>query len=178
MVRKEEMVSEEIAEKHDATLFRVENPSVLGACVAQGEKVTLLVSGNEAPSGLTLRRSFLRCYGVDVDRVEFVRGLRWPAHGWCAAPGDAVPDPRRTRYRHEPLSRGLEAEIGSLWSAILDVRHIGALDDFWDLGGNSLDLVELAEALQERCGVDLDLLHHNDGLTVRGLAAFVDAARG
>jgi len=171
-------VSEKTAEKHDATPFRVENPSVLGASILQGEEVALMVSGEKAPSGLTLRRSFLRCYGINVGRVEFVQGLQWPENGWCTRPGDAVPDPRRRRYRYESLTGSLESEIGSLWSEILDLRHVGALDDFWDSGGDSLDLVELAEALKEHFGVDLNLFQYNDDLTVRGLAASVGATRG
>jgi acyl carrier protein len=177
-ILKEDMVTEAIAEKHDATLFRVENPSVLGASILQGEDVVLIVSGQDAPSGLTLRRSFLRCYGIDVDRVEFVQGLQWPVSGWCTTTADAAPDPRRKSYRYESLTGNLESEIGLLWSEILDVRHVGAQDDFWDSGGNSLDLVELAEALNERFGVDLDLVQYNHDLTVRGLAASVDATRG
>jgi acyl carrier protein len=175
---KENVVSKEIAEKHDATLFRIENPSVLGASILPGDEVTLMVSGENTPSGLTLRRSFLRCYGINAGRVEFVQGLQWPVTGWCTTPRDAAPDPRRRHYRYEPLTGRLESEIGSLVSDILDLRDVGALDDFWDSGGDSLDLVELAEALNERFGVDLNLLQYNDDLTVRGLAASVDAAGG
>ncbi len=50
---------------------------------------------------------------------------------------------------------GLEQPLAELFEETLGVDGIGADDDFFDLGGDSLAAVELLAAIEERFGVDL-----------------------
>ncbi|QIQ02257.1 non-ribosomal peptide synthetase/MFS transporter [Streptomyces liangshanensis] len=78
-----------------------------------------------------------------------------------------------------PPEGATEELIASLWADLLDVEHIGALDDFFVLGGHSLMATQvvarLRRALPEQAaglGV-MDLFQH---ATVRALAALLDSS--
>jgi len=44
----------------------------------------------------------------------------------------------------------LEREIAAVWAEVLGVERVGAYDNFFDLGGHSLLVVEAQRKLQER----------------------------
>jgi thioesterase domain-containing protein/NADP-dependent 3-hydroxy acid dehydrogenase YdfG len=98
-----------------------------------------------------------------------------------ASPGN---DPRQEMYPRPPLpSEFVEPEsetersIAALWRESLRIESVGALDDFFELGGTSLHAVQLAGRIQSVLGKQVMpdvLLQHG---TVRGLAAFFDEQR-
>jgi acyl carrier protein len=51
----------------------------------------------------------------------------------------------------------LEATVAALYGRALGIDRIGAEDDFWELGGDSLLATQLLAALNERYGVELPL---------------------
>ncbi|MDH4144862.1 MAG: AMP-binding protein, partial [Acidimicrobiia bacterium] len=108
--------------------------------------------------------------GVDLDPDELRHHLaaQLPAHAVpaafvrvdslaLAASGkldvDALPAPTR---RHREASAGylppagpVEETIAVLWADVLDLDRVGAEDDFFELGGTSLDALEMVVALSE-----------------------------
>ncbi len=62
------------------------------------------------------------------------------------------PEPARRSYR-EPIGR--ERELAELFAEVLGVEDIGLDDDFFDLGGDSLAVIELLAGIKERFGVEL-----------------------
>jgi hypothetical protein len=60
--------------------------------------------------------------------------------------------------------------VAAAWCAVLRRSSVGVTQNFFDLGGRSLDLVSLAELLPGNPRV-VDLFRYP---TVRGLAAFLD----
>ena len=68
-----------------------------------------------------------------------------------------------------------EATLAGLWSELLERGDIGADEDFFELGGDSLLAVWLMEAIAERTGVNLPLSVLLEGATIRHLARAVDA---
>ena len=77
---------------------------------------------------------------------------------------------------HVPPAGGLEERIAGLWREVLLVDRVGAQDNFFDLGGNSLLMALLRRQLQGQLGIEIamvDLFRH---ATVRAMAAFL--ARG
>ncbi|WP_408895223.1 amino acid adenylation domain-containing protein [Paenibacillus taichungensis] len=61
----------------------------------------------------------------------------------------ALPEPKRVSVSDnycEPTTE-MEREIASIWEEVLKVEHIGTADNFFDIGGNSLLLVELHQMI-------------------------------
>ena len=82
-----------------------------------------------------------------------------------------LPDTQRSRYE-EPADT-LETQLRDIVQESVRARRVGALDDFVDLGGDSLSAVTLSTLIQERLGADLRLEKVFEASTVRGLAAAV-----
>jgi acyl carrier protein len=67
--------------------------------------------------------------------------------------------------------------ISEIWEDVLQQKDIGARDDFFDLGGTSLDLIRVFGRLNEKFGLSLDGSVLGDEATIERLTAAVDAAR-
>jgi acyl carrier protein len=76
----------------------------------------------------------------------------------------------------EAPSTPTERRLARIWNELLHVHRVGALDGFFDLGGDSLLGVVLLSRLQETFGVEIPFRILLEGVTLRGLAAAVDAA--
>lgn len=66
--------------------------------------------------------------------------------------------------------------ITAIWEDILQQRGIGPQDDFFDLGGTSLDLIRVFGQVNERFDLSLDGSVLDDEATIQRLADAVDAA--
>ncbi len=64
--------------------------------------------------------------------------------------------------------------IAAFWSELLKVEGIGIHDDFFDLGGDSLNATGLVARLRATFGVDLRLASLFDQPTIAGLSEVVD----
>jgi aspartate racemase len=67
----------------------------------------------------------------------------------------------------------VERQIAAGWRRILG-RDVGLDENFFDLGGSSLQLIELHAKLQQECGLDVTLTEMFQYTTVRSLAARFD----
>ncbi len=67
----------------------------------------------------------------------------------------ALPEPTPATGASEfaPPRTSLEAEIASIWGAVLGIGRVGAHDDFFQLGGHSLAAMRVAARLALRFGV-------------------------
>jgi acyl carrier protein len=83
--------------------------------------------------------------------------------------------PQRTLPQH---SSAIEAALSLMWTNILQTTPVGPDDDFFDLGGQSLDLVRLVAAVRAEYGVDLPLdeLFAED-FTVAATVRMIERAR-
>lgn len=70
-------------------------------------------------------------------------------------------------------SNDLELQLAAIWQEILSVERIGSLDDFFELGGDSLMATELFTQLDHWFGVRLTPDTILDHPTVASLAAFL-----
>lgn len=115
----------------------------------------------------------------------FERRRYWiePAEGTDRATGEmgAPQVPRFDRPEETsawtPPEGPLERELAELWQNLLGLDRVGADDDFFELGGDSLLGTRVATRLRERHGVELPLAELFTASTVRGLARRVEAAR-
>jgi hypothetical protein len=77
-----------------------------------------------------------------------------------------VPDEARTPT---------ETAVVRAWTAVLGTEPRSTADDFFELGGQSLQLVHFLQFVHERFGVDLDITQlFLDGFTVANTAAVLD----
>ncbi len=68
----------------------------------------------------------------------------------------------------------IEAGLGEMWERMLRISPIGRDDDFFDLGGDSVQAVEMLIAIEERFGVDLPISTLANGITLAELGALVE----
>ena len=94
-----------------------------------------------------------------------VRGTRVDPALVELAPAEEAP---REHPRNE-----LERQIAAVWSEVLGVEEIGLHDNFFDLGGHSLLVVQAHHRLQENLGLAIPLLAHFQYTTVHSLAEYL-----
>jgi hypothetical protein len=159
----------------DVSLFRETCPDVLGALVREAPEPTVHLSTPGRRSGVEVRAAFRRCYGLDVRRVRFVEGLRWPAEGWCEDLPEALgtAPQAHAEYAHVPPSDPLEQALVDFWEELLEARGLGVRDSFWECGGDSLGIVETITFLAGEYGVHIGFFEIGDNFTVARLATLV-----
>jgi len=67
-----------------------------------------------------------------------------------------------------------ERRLAALWGDVLGVREPAATDDFFELGGDSLQAARLLAAVHADFGVDMDLAALRDAPTIAQLAHVLD----
>jgi acyl carrier protein len=80
-------------------------------------------------------------------------------------------------YRYEPPETSTEKLLIAMWNDVLERQRTGVLDDFLDLGGDSVHAVRLITRIEEGFGATVDIADFFDAPSVREVAALVDAAR-
>lgn len=80
-------------------------------------------------------------------------------------------------FRYEPPQSDAERWMADLWSETLGRTRTGMLDDFLDLGGDSLVAVRLVARIEEELGVAIDLASFFGAPSVRAVVGLVEAAR-
>jgi len=70
-----------------------------------------------------------------------------------------------------------EELLAGIWSQVLEVERVGAEDNFFDLGGHSLLITQVASRIRRTLEVELPLQKLFERPTLQALAREVDAAR-
>jgi amino acid adenylation domain-containing protein len=70
----------------------------------------------------------------------------------------------------------LEEQLAAIWSEVLNIERVGRDDNFFDLGGNSLILVQLRDKLEAVLGRKITMLEMFQHTTLRSLAAHLGGA--
>ncbi|GDY79469.1 hypothetical protein SAV31267_089540 [Streptomyces avermitilis] len=89
-------------------------------------------------------------------------------------PADHGLDPERERPDHVPPQSATEIMLAEVWSDVLGVRPVGATDDFFQLGGQSLLAIRLAGRLRRARGRRVPLVAVFENPRLRDLAAYLD----
>jgi acyl carrier protein len=92
-----------------------------------------------------------------------------------------LPELRRILVEDDPPASGsvarrpgLEQEVASAVRAVLDLPRVGLDDDFLELGGDSLQAIEVINLLEQRTGVQVPLEDFFEAATVRKLCSAPD----
>ena len=87
---------------------------------------------------------------------------------------DSLPKPDTKGCPHENAfvapQTDLENTIAAVWQELLQVRQVGVHDNFFDLGGHSLLLIQLHSHLKKAVGVKLSIVDLFEYSTVSTLA--------
>ena len=83
---------------------------------------------------------------------------------------DATDQIHRQRSEFLAPRNQLERDVAKIWKRVLDVDKVGANDNFFDLGGHSLLLLQVYETLRERYDPDLAMVEMFHYPTVAALA--------
>ncbi len=89
---------------------------------------------------------------------------------------NALPDPGHRA--HQPAEfiaprTAVEQALAAIWQELLGVERVGARDDFFDLGGHSLQSMRLVSHLRGTLGVELGVRSVFEHSTLAGLAKAV-----
>ncbi|HEY0783516.1 MAG TPA: phosphopantetheine-binding protein, partial [Thermoanaerobaculia bacterium] len=75
-----------------------------------------------------------------------------------------------------PPRNAVEELLAGIWSELLGVEPIGVYDNFFDLGGHSLQAIRVTSRLRDALGIDLAVAALFAAPTLEGLAAAVTDA--
>lgn len=83
-----------------------------------------------------------------------------------------APDTKRPELGipFKAASTDLEKSIAKLWSSLLNIDPVGTLDNFFDLGGNSLLALQSAALLKVETGIDVSVIRIYQYPTIAALA--------
>lgn len=89
----------------------------------------------------------------------------------------ALPKPRNaSKSKAATLpTGGLQAELAEIWKDVLKLDSVGVEDNFFDVGGHSLAVVQVQARIQDRLGIDCRILDVFEYPTIRMLAAHLAA---
>jgi acyl-CoA synthetase (AMP-forming)/AMP-acid ligase II len=120
-----------------------------------------LVTEDEPPSAAELRRHLLASLPQYMVPAQFVRleGLPLTSNGKVDRNALPAPDGATTRKRPAfvPPRTPVEELVAEAWRDLLGAPRIGAFDDFFELGGNSLLLARVNSRLAHTVGLRLPL---------------------
>jgi amino acid adenylation domain-containing protein len=121
--------------------------------------VAYLVSAIDPPPAPgALRRFLLERLPAYLVPSAFVMLDTMPLNANGKADLSALPPPPDRAPRPQPFlapRSPLEHQIAGIWEGLFGIAPIGASDDFFDLGGDSLLAAALVSAIEETCGRSL-----------------------
>ncbi|MEO1627192.1 MAG: amino acid adenylation domain-containing protein, partial [Bacteroidota bacterium] len=71
----------------------------------------------------------------------------------------------------------LEQSLVDIWQEVLGVERIGIKEDFMEVGGHSLQVVQVLARIQNAMGIQLEIRHLYEGSTIEQLAEVIEFIR-
>jgi acyl carrier protein len=108
----------------------------------------------------TLRHSLRRCLPDYMVPSDFILIERLPLNQHGKIDRNALPAPAR-RVSREGMTtarNAIERRIATIWQRILRIEHVSIYDNFFDLGGTSLLIIQLQQELQSELEQDISAI--------------------
>ncbi|MGX4586050.1 non-ribosomal peptide synthetase [Paenibacillus chitinolyticus] len=105
--------------------------------------------------------------------AHFVQLLRMPLTPNGKIDRKALPAPEESAEQAEEYIAPrtlMEVKIAQIWKDVLGLRRVGVKDNFFDLGGSSLSLMRLIQAVYDETGIEVPLNQQFKNLTVEAMA--------
>ncbi|WP_084646991.1 hybrid non-ribosomal peptide synthetase/type I polyketide synthase [Mesorhizobium sp. WSM2561] len=87
----------------------------------------------------------------------------------------ALPKPRNASKTATLPADGLQTELAEIWKDVLKLDSVGVEDNFFDVGGHSLAIVQVQARIHDRFGIDCKILDLFEHPTLGTLAAHLAA---
>lgn len=161
------------------------HPAIQSAVVvdktgASGEKylVAYLVASDTSKPGEAELRAYLKTVLPDyMVPAIYIYLAQLPLSPNGKVDRRALPDPDLPSRAHTAPRNQLEATIAAVWSEVLGFGPIGIEDNFFDLGGNSLKLIQVLLKLNSKENRHFTLKDLMENPTIDQLVAYVDQVR-
>ncbi|WP_328864109.1 non-ribosomal peptide synthetase [Streptomyces virginiae] len=152
---------------------------------AEHPQLVAFAAGAALPETGEIRRMLRERLPAYMVPARIVRTTALPLTINGKVDGAALPWPRVSGTGEEPAAgtagggTGTEEAVGTVWTRVLPGVGFGPQDNFFDIGGSSMHVVEVHRLLQEHLAVPgLEMIELYTHTTVRRLAAHIDAVRG
>jgi len=89
-----------------------------------------------------------------------------------------LPDASQLQAAHVAPVTELERKLAAIWAEVLQVERVGLQDNFFDLGGHSLLIVQVIGRVREQLGVDLSLNELFEQATLADFSQVVERKSG
>jgi amino acid adenylation domain-containing protein len=124
----------------------------------------------------TLVRANLPDYMVPAQFMSLA-ALPLTAHGKVDRKALPAPDPahRATSRPYAPPQTQTEQTMAGIWAQVLRIERVGIDDNFFEMGGHSVQAAQIMTQLRAAFPLDLPLRLLFQSPTVEGLAAAIDA---
>ncbi|WP_280458108.1 condensation domain-containing protein, partial [Nocardia carnea] len=171
-----------------ADAFAVAGASVTGGVAGVGAS-----AGVVDESGAVVAGDVGRGAGVDVARIQAELGRRLPSYMVPAAfveldalpltvngklDRKALPEPVFEATEFRAASTPIEEIVANIFAEVLGAERVGADDDFFALGGNSLIATQVAARLSKALDTTVPVRAVFEASTVAGLAVRVEQHAG
>jgi len=87
------------------------------------------------------------------------------------------PETSHSDKNFKPPQTDAELTIAAIWREVLNLESISAKDDFFDLGGHSLMVAQVASRLKNRINIDVPLHRLFEYATIERLAGYVETVK-
>ncbi|MDJ0533257.1 MAG: AMP-binding protein [Xenococcaceae cyanobacterium MO_207.B15] len=91
--------------------------------------------------------------------------------------GLTATNPDVARAEYVAPRTGIEADLASIWAAVLDIERIGIHDNFFQLGGDSILAAQIVNRVRENMGVELSFLIFFQQPTLASMAIKITEAQ-
>lgn len=163
-------------------LETIKNAVVVAQDLPQGDKrlVAYIVPRTQPPPTVSeLRRNLAMQLPDYMLPAVFVPLDEFPLTTNGKLDRTALPEPSLTRpHLATPFAAArtnLEHKLVDLWQSLFQLDHIGIHDNFFDLGGHSLLLIQFASTLQHSLNINLTLLQLLQNPTIAALATEISS---
>ncbi|NDI46776.1 non-ribosomal peptide synthetase [Goekera deserti] len=133
-------------------------------------------AGRTCPSPREMRRFLAERLPAHMIPAGFAKVERLPVTRNGKLNREALPRTADVAEVTDPPTTPTERRLAALWCEILDVPEIGRHDDFFSLGGDSLQATRLHARVEPTFGVELPLGGLYKAFDVATIAAAIDAA--
>lgn len=164
-----------LVELEEALVARSDVNQAVVIDYADGAPILVLVKPEVICSGPELRDMCAAQLTADAARVVAVFVTEVPP---C---DEGYPDLQHVLsgpyvYRYEPPATATEKKLVAMWNELLGRERTGVLDDFLDLGGDSVLAVRLINRIVDEWGAPVNIVDFFDSPSVRSMATLVDSA--
>ncbi|HLP47788.1 MAG TPA: amino acid adenylation domain-containing protein [Candidatus Kapabacteria bacterium] len=119
--------------------------------------------------GLTLPAYMIPSYFVSLEKMPITPGGKVDKKVLAAI----VPD-MNTGKEFVPAQTDLQKNIVGIWQEVLELPSVSIMDNFFDLGGNSLKLINLNSKLNETLGMNIPVVEMFKYTTIEAFVNFLE----